>query len=82
MRTSLYAPGTGFDYLGLRKRKGAVEIIYDDGVARRRVWRVLGVASEYQLDEAISRASREVRVLPALYAELRKRAISIETVLT
>lgn len=80
MKTAYQTPGGGFDFLGLRKRQGRVEIIYDDGVARRKVWRVLGTASEGQLDEALAIAARDLRVLPALYAELRKRAITIEAV--
>lgn len=81
-QSSFQSPSGGFDFLGLRKgRRGDVEIVYDDGVARRRVWRVQGAVSESQLGEALSRAARELRVLPALYAELKKRSISIEAVL-
>lgn len=76
-----HASAGGFDFLGLRKgRRGGVEIVYDDGVARRMVWRVLGQTSESQIGEALSRAARELRVLPALYAELKKRSIAIESV--
>ena len=80
MAQSVYhSPSGGFDFLGLRKgRRGGVEIVYDDGVARRMVWRVTGAVSESQLGEALSRAARELRVLPALYAELKKRSIAIE----
>lgn len=71
----------GFDFLGLRKgRTGGVEIVYDDGVARRMVWRVRGQASEGQLGDALSRAVNHARVIPALYAELKKRSIMIEAV--
>ncbi|HEY0275855.1 MAG TPA: hypothetical protein VGC31_07265 [Paenirhodobacter sp.] len=80
MRTGYRTSGGGFDLLGVRKRQGAVEIVYDDGVVQRRVWRVSGFQTEGQLDEALTRAAREVRVLPALFAELRKRAITIEIV--
>lgn len=77
-----HSPSGGFDFLGLRKgRRGGVEIVYDDGVARRMVWRVQGRASESQIGEALARAAREIRVLPALYAELKKRSIAIESVL-
>lgn len=62
-------------------RRGDVEIVYDDGVARRMVWRVQGRVSENLLGEALSRAARQVKVVPALYAELRKRAIVVEAVL-
>lgn len=78
--TGLHAPAAGLDFLGLRHRSGAVEIVYDDGVARRMVWRVQGPVKEAQLSEALARAARQLRVLPALYAELRKRAIAIEAV--
>lgn len=80
MKTAFHASAGGFDFVGLRHRAGAVEIVYDDGVARRLVWRVLGKANEGHLSEALARAARQVRVLPALYAELRKRSISIEAV--
>lgn len=71
----------GFDFLGLRKgRGGAVEIVYDDGVARRLVWRVSGPANEHHLTDALSRAVNTTRVVSALYAELRSRSIAIEAV--
>lgn len=71
----------GFDFLGLREgRGGAVEIVYDDGVKRRLVWRVRGGAAEAQLGEALRAAVNQAKVLPALYAELKKRAIAIEAV--
>lgn len=73
----------GFDFLGLRKgRSGGVEIVYDDGVARRMVWRVRGPASEGQLGDALARAVNHARVIPALYAEMKKRSIAIEAVFT
>ena len=51
-----HSPSGGFDFLGLRKgRRGGVEIVYDDGVARRMVWRVQGRASESQIGEALAR---------------------------
>lgn len=80
MQTGFQTSGGGFDFIGMRKRSGAVEIIYDDGVSRRRVWRVRGAANENQLGEALARAAHAAQVLPALYAELRKRAILIEVV--
>lgn len=71
----------GFDFLGLRKgRTGSVEIVYDDGVTRRMVWRVAGEASEGQIGDALRCAVNHARVLPALYSELKKRAIAIEVV--
>lgn len=80
MNMSFKTSGAGFDYLGMRHRHGAVEIVYDDGVARRMVWRVRAPANEGLVSEALSRAAREIRVLPALLAELRKRAIVIDVV--
>lgn len=71
----------GFDFLGLRKgRGGTVEIVYDDGVKRRMVWRVAGQPSEGQLGDALRYAVNQAKVVPALYSELRKRAIAIEMV--
>lgn len=67
--------------LGLRTGQGgAVEIVYDDGVRRRHVWRVRPGAAEAPLRDALRDAVRQTRVLPALYAELRKRSIAIEAV--
>lgn len=71
----------GFDYLGLRKGKsGAVEIVYDDGVKRRLVWRVSTQAKESVLGDALRSAVNQPRVLQALYAELKRRSIAIEAV--
>ncbi len=71
----------GFDYLGLRIGKtGGVEIVYDDGVKRRMVWRVRSQAKESALGDALKRAVDQPRVLPALYAELKRRSIAIEAV--
>jgi hypothetical protein len=71
----------GFDFLGLRDaRGGGVEIVYDDGVARRMVWRVQGAASPGALGDALQAAVASVRVLPALYAELRRRGVAIEAI--
>ena len=81
MQTGFHAPDGGFDFIGMRKREDALEIVYDDGVSRRMVWRVRGKTLESQLEEALARASRQLKVLPALYAELRRRSIAIEAVL-
>lgn len=76
-----HSPTGGVDFLGLRRgRGGATEIVYDDGVARRMVWRVQGGASEDALGDALSVAVGSVRVLPALYAELKRRGVAIEAV--
>jgi hypothetical protein len=81
-QAAFHAPNGGSVFLGLRKnRTGATEIVYDDGVARRLVWRVTEArADDSRLSEALSRAVGHARVLPALYAELKKRAIMIEAV--
>lgn len=71
----------GFDYLGLRQGKtGGVEIVYDDGVKRRMVWRVRSQAKESVLGDALRRAVNQPRVLPALYAEMKRHSIAIEAV--
>ena len=82
LQTVFHAPLGGADILGWRKtRAGGTEIIYDDGVARRMVWRVAGDApSEARIAAALRQAVGSLRVLPALYDELRKRAIVIERV--
>lgn len=69
-------------FLGLRHgRSGGVEIVYDDGVARRLIWRVKTPgASVSRIGEAMREAVDHLRVVPALQNELRKRAISIEAV--
>ncbi len=78
---TFHSPSGGFDYLGLRRSAiGGVEIVYDDGVRRRMVWRVNGPAREGVLRDALRRAADQARVLPALYAELRRRSIVIEAV--
>lgn len=77
-----HSPHGAGDFLGLRKsRSGALEIVYDDGVARRLVWRVAGSADERVTGEALKAALDANRVVPALYAELKKRAIAIEAVI-
>lgn len=80
MRSVMRSVDQGFDFIGKRLRHGDVEIVYDDGVARRMVWRVTGRVPEAEVDEAIAHAARELRVLPALYAELRKRRIGIKVI--
>lgn len=76
-----HAPHGGADFLGIRKsRSGATEIVYDDGVTRRMVWRVAGLAAEGKLTDALRVAVGSLRVLPTLYDELKKRAIQIERI--
>lgn len=76
-----HTSGGGLDFVGLRKsRQGEMEIVYDDGVARRMIWRVTEPVPETQLGEALRRAATATRMLPAIYAELKKRSIAIEAV--
>lgn len=80
-QTSFHAPHGGADFLGWRKRRGETEIVYDDGVARRMVWRVAGaVANDARISDALRVAVGSTRILPALYDELKKRAIAIEKI--
>ena len=82
LQNSFHAPHGGADFLGWRKtRAGGTEIIYDDGVARRMVWRVAGNdPSEARISEALRQAVGSLRVVPALYDELTKQAIAIERI--
>ena len=81
-QTTFHAPFGGADFLGWRKtRAGGTEIVYDDGVARRMVWRVASDApSEARISEALRVAVGSLRVVPTLYDELKKRAIAIERI--
>ena len=81
-QTAFHAPYGGTVFPGLRKnRAGMTETVYGDGAARRMVWRVIqALAEEGRLSDALSRAVAQTRVVPALYVELKKRAIRIEAV--
>ncbi len=81
-QAAFHAPHGGADFLALRKgRTGATEIVYDDGVARRIIWRVdAPEVSEARITDALRVAVGALRVVPALYNELKKRAISVERV--
>ena len=81
-QASFHAPNGGADFLGLRKnRLGATEIVYDDGVARRMVWRVSSAeGKEARITDALRVAVGSLRIVPTLYDELKKRAIGIERV--
>lgn len=70
----------GADFLGLRATPRGMEIVYDDGARRRMVWRVSSPAAEALIGDALRLAVDQARVLPALYTELQKRAISVEAV--
>ena len=77
-----HAPHGGADFLGLRtNRLGGTEIVYDDGVARRMVWRISqGETKDGKIIDAMRVAVGSLRVVPTLYDELKKRAIVIERV--
>ena len=70
----------GADFLGLRTTARGLEIVYDDGVARRLVWRVASRSTQDTIGDALRVAVGQVRVVPALYAELKKRSVAIEAV--
>ncbi len=82
LQSTFHAPHGGADFLGWRKsRSGATEIVYDDGVTRRMVWRVATEApNEARISDALRVAVGSLRVVPTLYDELKKRAIAIERV--
>ena len=82
LQSTFHAPHGGADFLGLRRtRAGATEIVYDDGVARRMVWRVASAQPpEDRISDALRVAVGALRVVPTLYDELKKRAISIERI--
>ncbi len=82
IQSTFHSP-LGADFLGIRQsRSGSTEIVYDDGVARRMVWRVASPAKadEQRLSDALRVAVGHARIVPALYDELKKRAIAIERV--
>lgn len=81
IRMSYHSSLGGFDFLGMRHSpSGAVEIVYDDGVKRRLVWRVQNKVRESLIDEALRRAVNQPRVVSAMYSELKRRSIAIEAV--
>lgn len=80
-QTSFHAPHGGADFLGWRKRAGETEIVYDDGVTRRMIWRVAtSTPSEARISDALRVAVGAHRIVPTLYDELKKRAIAIEKI--
>ena len=82
LQCTYHAPHGGAHFLGSRKtRHGTTEIVYDDGVARRMVWRVASRdPSEARISDALRVAVGSIRVVPTLQDELKKRAIAIERV--
>lgn len=83
LSAAFHSPSGRGDFLGLRQRAlGRVEIVYDDGVTKRLIWRVMEKDHDPAvLRSVLSSAVRESRVVPALITELRRRAIAIEAVL-
>ena len=80
-QTTFHAPHGGADFLGWRKRAGETEIVYDDGVTRRMIWRVAkGAGAEARISDALRVAVGAQKIVPTLYDELKKRAIAIERV--
>lgn len=78
---AFHAP-IGAHFLGWRRaRNGQAEVVYDDGVSRRIVWRLDGSVDGAALDDALSEAVGAARVVPALMSELKKRAISVDAVI-
>ena len=79
---SVHSQTGASDFLGLRRgRSGEAEIVYDDGGARRMVWRVTsGSCDESSLRRAMELAVSRPRVVAALFAELNRQAITLEVV--
>ena len=77
---TFHAPGKGADFLGWRiSRAGLTEIVYEDGLAQRIVFRVRsGACGEDAMAEVLQTAVSANRVVPALMDELKKRAIEVE----
>lgn len=81
VQTTFHALHGGADFLGFRKsRSGSTEIVYDDGLTQRLIWRVAGGSGDEVISDALQAAMAAQRVLPTLYEELKKRAIDIERV--
>lgn len=78
-QTAFHAPNSAH-FLGYRKtREGRTEVVYDDGVSRRMVWRLdPRTVDEARLSDALSSAVGALRVVPALMTELRRHSIGIE----
>lgn len=81
-QSTFHSPHGAGDFLGWRKRAGQTEIVYDDGVTRRMIWRVAAVTAgaEGRISDALQAAVGAQRILPTLYSELKKRAIAIERI--
>jgi len=81
-QSGFHAPNGSADFLGFRKtHSGVTEVIYDDGVSRRVVWKVMGTQiNEASLSDGLCHAVCALRVVPALISELSKRSITLERV--
>jgi hypothetical protein len=78
-QTGFHAPDGGAHFLGYRKaRNGSTEVVYDDGVSRRIIWRVTGPHNEAHLSDALRQAVSALKVVPAMMTEVSKRAIALE----
>ena len=77
---TFHAPGKGADFLGWRVgRTGVTEIVYEDGAARRIVFRVCsGTCDGDGMDQVLQAAVQSNRVVATLMDELKKRAIEVE----
>ncbi len=81
-QAGFHAPDGGAHFLGFRKaRGGGIEVVFDDGVSRRMIWRVAGQhVNEAHLSDALRLAVTALRVVPAMITEVSKRAIALERV--
>lgn len=81
VQTTFHAACGGADFLGFRKsRAGSTEIVYDDGLKQRLIWRVADSSGDEIISDALQAAMAAQRMLPMLYEELKKRAIGIERI--
>ncbi|MGO4907851.1 hypothetical protein ACEN2J_05900 [Pseudorhodobacter sp. W20_MBD10_FR17] len=81
-QSGFHAPNGGAHFLGFRKaRNGSTEVVFDDGVSRRIIWRVANPqVNEAHLSDALRSAVLAIKVVPALISEVAKRAIALERV--
>ena len=80
-QSSFHSPHGGAEFLGWRNRAGTTEIVYDDGVTRRMIWRVAkGAGAEARISDALRVAVGAQKIVPTLYDELKKRAIAVEKI--
>jgi hypothetical protein len=88
IQTSFHARA-GAEFLGLRlSRRGQIEVVYDNGLQDRHVWCVVqggqrlrqpSPADEARISDALRIAAHAPRVLHSLHAEMKKRALTLET---